>query len=415
LATQNIHLVEEPMKLHSTIFQSCLLILALTTTIHTCTADTAQSQIAFTQNIESGIKAMVHAGLGQDDARQLTQSMIQAKIQETNILQSQDLIISHLQKGLPIQPVINKAFEGVAKKASGTTIVQAMKTVAMRQEKAISLASKLTQSRNQKMSFQHAIVSGLTGGIKEEDMEKFVDHVALKAAAVNKRNRSFYISECLLTARDLARRGVPSTIAVTSVQQVTERGVEASEMQSMRHALSLHPSLSPAQTLEKEYSNALQAGNNSRYGYDQNRSNTGQHRNQNTGKYEFGRTEVEVSPLTDETQSSRGFGIGNEGSGGEDGGNGGGGNGGGGSGDGGSGDGGSGDGGSGGGGNGDGGSGGGGNGDGGSGGGGNGGGGNGGGGNGGGGNGGGGNGGGGNGGGGNGGGGNGGGGNGGGR
>ncbi|MEA3230886.1 MAG: hypothetical protein U9Q05_03915 [Thermodesulfobacteriota bacterium] len=55
---------------------------------------------------------MARAGIKTSDAITMTRSMIQTRFEEKSIIKAQNIVIEAHRKGLPIEPVMSKAFEG---------------------------------------------------------------------------------------------------------------------------------------------------------------------------------------------------------------------------------------------------------------------------------------------------------------
>ena len=81
----------------------------------------------------------------------LTRAMLQSKFNEQQIQLSHALMIEAKNSGLPVQPLMNKAFEGMAKNVSPPLIVSAMETVQSRNAFAYQRAARF--SRNMLICF----------------------------------------------------------------------------------------------------------------------------------------------------------------------------------------------------------------------------------------------------------------------
>ena len=67
------------------------------------------------ERIRANERAMVRAGVPRKDAAHLTRLMMENRFREQHTVRVQNLVIETVEKDLPYKPVMNKAFEGIAK------------------------------------------------------------------------------------------------------------------------------------------------------------------------------------------------------------------------------------------------------------------------------------------------------------
>ena len=68
------------------------------------------------EQIRAQSRAMTDAGIPDEEATKITRMMTQNRFQQKNILRAQQTLLNAMKNGLPIEPIMNKAYEGMAKK-----------------------------------------------------------------------------------------------------------------------------------------------------------------------------------------------------------------------------------------------------------------------------------------------------------
>jgi len=86
--------------------------------------------------------------------------MLQHRFQEKNTIQAQNTLMETMRSGLPVDPVMNKAFEGMAKNKPDETIVQAMKKTQSRYAYAYRKAQEITTDEDSQNILGRSIAQG---------------------------------------------------------------------------------------------------------------------------------------------------------------------------------------------------------------------------------------------------------------
>ncbi len=90
--------------------------------------------------IEAQAKEMSTVGVPAEPARNMLTAMHQHQFTSQNIVRAQQEVMNCAKAGLPTEPVMNKASEGMAKKASEQQVIAAMQTVHSRYARANRMA-----------------------------------------------------------------------------------------------------------------------------------------------------------------------------------------------------------------------------------------------------------------------------------
>ena len=69
-----------------------------------------------TEQINAKTRQMISAGIPKEAAIRVTGMMVQNQFHQEQTIQAQNIVLSAAEKDLPVEPIINKIFEGVSKK-----------------------------------------------------------------------------------------------------------------------------------------------------------------------------------------------------------------------------------------------------------------------------------------------------------
>jgi len=210
--------------------------------------------------LKASTRQMIQAGLKDDDAIKMTRSMLENEFSIDNTLKAQQIIMKAHNKGLPIEPLENKAFEGMTKNVKADRIVRAMETVLSRYAFAYERAAVLAKQKEQLSRLGNTLAAGLAAGLNNRDAAKICSTVQNRAQKMNSIEHNRLAFETLKTARDMARLRVTSKAVADVLIQALQKGYSAEEMKTMRAAFMTHSRTTSPQNLAKSYSRAIQHG-----------------------------------------------------------------------------------------------------------------------------------------------------------
>ena len=184
--------------------------------------------------IQNNIRLMIDAGISEDDATQLTRSMLQHRFTERHVIQVQNMLMETIQAGLPVDPVMNKAFEGMAKNKPDETIVQAMKKTQSRFAYAYRKAQELTTDEETQNRLGLSIVQCMGAGLQDENIERVMAQLQTRTRLMSQNKADELCLQTFLTARTMARLGVDPDNVSHVVSQALQNQFAAREMQQLR-------------------------------------------------------------------------------------------------------------------------------------------------------------------------------------
>jgi len=231
-----------------------------------------QASIAFADEVEQGLmgsasdqtkasaRQVIRAGADSGSVIDVTRVMLQNNFNTEQILRAHEIITKMHRAGLPLQPIVNKLFEGIAKHVPPDNILNAMDAVRSRYDFSFSRAGLLTTQKDQKDQLGQALAAGLAAGLSFEDADGIVLAVRQRAESTNSDQANALALEAFETARDAARLGASSNAAAGLVNQALSKGFSLAEMQAMHQSFSSQSQHAVPENLARSYAAAIQQG-----------------------------------------------------------------------------------------------------------------------------------------------------------
>jgi uncharacterized protein YoaH (UPF0181 family) len=179
-------------------------------------------------------RQMIQSGIESDDAIGMTQLMLRSQFSQEHALKAQQMLMFALQSGLPAEPLMNKAYEGIAKKVQSRSILQAMEKVRSRYAFAYKQAGQLTEEPDQVSELGNLMADSLSAGIERGDLELIRTRLQERTTQMERKRADELTEEAYKTVRDMARLGASSGAITDVVSQALRQNHTAREMKTMR-------------------------------------------------------------------------------------------------------------------------------------------------------------------------------------
>jgi len=217
-----------------------------------------QSLVQVPAPIKERTRAIIQKGVPSEDAIQLIQSMNANLFQEEQILKGQSIIIEAQDRGLPTKPVINKAFEGMAKQVAPERILQAMEAVSSRYAFAFDHARSITPNTEQAGWLGNMLAESLAAGLKEQDASQIMSQLQEQSPTMNQDQVNELAAACLAMARDMSRLGVSSTLSSQVISNALTNGLNAANIAGLHQSLVSQSQTHSAQALAQGLAHGMQ-------------------------------------------------------------------------------------------------------------------------------------------------------------
>lgn len=210
--------------------------------------------------VKTSARQAIQNGLPQANVVKLTRAMLQNKFDAQQIQQTHAVMIEAKNSGMPVQPLVNKAFEGMAKGVDPSLILGAMQSVQSRNEFAYQRAARLSRNKTQMATLGQSLSAGLAAGLSKNDASKITEMIEQRSRSMKSERAYMLALECFNTARDVSRLGVSSQAVTNMLISALNKGFNHQDMQAMRSAFMAQSRQSHPQNLARSYSAAILEG-----------------------------------------------------------------------------------------------------------------------------------------------------------
>jgi hypothetical protein len=217
-----------------------------------------QSLVQMSATIKDRTREMIQKGVASEEAIHLMQSMNANRFQEEQILKAQAILLDAQGRGLPTNPVINKAFEGMAKQVTPDRTLQAMEAVSSRYTFAFDQARSITKNPEQIRRLGDMLAESLAAGFEEQDAFRIMSQLQDQFPKMNQNQLDELATACLAMARDMSRLGVSSPLSSQVISSALSNGLNAASIASMHQSLVAQSQTHSAQSLALGLAHGMQ-------------------------------------------------------------------------------------------------------------------------------------------------------------
>ncbi|KPJ79004.1 MAG: hypothetical protein AMJ54_00655 [Deltaproteobacteria bacterium SG8_13] len=224
-------------------------------------AETTQPpQNSLTEQVRQNTRLMIRAGVPEEQAVQMVQTMERQQVREEQIVRAQQMVMNANKQGLPVGPMISKAMEGLAKGVSTENTLEAMEQVADRYSLASRHARQLAADEARQEQLRDMIADCLAAGIRDRDLDRIMEQLQQRSRQMSRSQTEEYALATMQNTRTMARMAVKSSVAADVVCAALQNRYTTREMQQL-HEQFIHQSrqASPNQ-VATAYARAISGG-----------------------------------------------------------------------------------------------------------------------------------------------------------
>lgn len=211
--------------------------------------------------MKAGVRRMISAGVKGDEAIGMTRAMLEKGFNNEGIIRAQEIVVRAEAEGLPVDPIINKSYEGMAKRVPQEGIILAMEKVMNRYAFAYGQACKLTDDKNRRSQIMEEVAECIAAGMNENDVDRLVYQLEFRVRETPRDDAEGLSEETFRTAKEVVRQRVPSMLAGDLMLDALKTHYDAKKMAGMRESFLKHSRDTSAQTVAGVYSDAIRNGN----------------------------------------------------------------------------------------------------------------------------------------------------------
>lgn len=212
------------------------------------------------EQIMAATRLMIQKGIEKDDAIGMTKLMLQNQFSLQQTLQAQQMLQQALQSGLPAEPLMNKAYEGITKKVQNRLVLQAMENVRSRYAFAYQKAGQLTEEPGAISRLGNLMADTLAAGFQKGDMDRIVNRLQEMTQTMDRKRTDDLAAETCKALRDMARLGVSSEAITDVVLEALTQRYTAREMEALRETFMNTARKGSPEDIAKTYAAQMRQG-----------------------------------------------------------------------------------------------------------------------------------------------------------
>jgi len=190
-----------------------------------------------TEQVKNSTRQMLNQGFSTENVTNLTRRMLTNNFREQQVLQAQAILMNARREGLPTEPIMNKAYEGLAKQVQAEAVVKAMEQVRSRYEFATRQAGAITEDKAGINRMAAVLAGSMAAGIHNEDAERIMQTLRERTRDMTQAHSQELAVQTLMTTQTMARLGTQSKTVGDSVCQALQQGYSSQEMHNMRNTV----------------------------------------------------------------------------------------------------------------------------------------------------------------------------------
>jgi len=212
------------------------------------------------ERVRASAREAVRAGVNPDEVASLTAKMEENRFGERLTIRAHEIVMNARQERLPVEPIMNKAHEGIAKRVAAEKTVQAMETVRSRYAMAFQNARSIVAGEKQQQTLGRTIAEGLAAGIQQRDMVRMAERLQQQSRQLSREQRNELAVQSFQTFREMARLGVSSVAVGDVICQALQHQFTAREMAQMRTAFTAEARYGKAENIAQQYGTQIGGG-----------------------------------------------------------------------------------------------------------------------------------------------------------
>ncbi len=179
---------------------------------------------------------LIEKGIRKEDTIRLTHQFLELQSEQKTILSAYRVLMRAMDIGLPAEPVLNKAFEGTAKKIQPDLITAAMQKVLNRYETAYHNVEKMLNiSKDRVQLLGNLAAESMAAGLKSESLIEIFTALQQRSKTMRDDSAHNLFDATLISARDMSRLGTSHQLVAGTLCAALQTGMDRDAMMRFRH------------------------------------------------------------------------------------------------------------------------------------------------------------------------------------
>jgi hypothetical protein len=190
------------------------------------------------ENVQLQTREMSALGIPEAQAQTMLTLMVRNRFAEKNMVRARQVVMDAARAGLPTEPVMSKAMEGMAKQVREQQIIAAMETVRNRYAYAEQMARSLSTEKKNVEAMRNAIADSLAAGMQTANLEavrtQLQTQTQTRQQTRNRAEDDALAVQTMQTVRTMARLGINSPEIADILNQAIRNTYTHREMEQLR-------------------------------------------------------------------------------------------------------------------------------------------------------------------------------------
>jgi phosphoserine phosphatase len=198
---------------------------------------------------------MVALGVTEAAAAQL-----QNRFQASQMVQVRVIVEAAKAEDLPIEPLVDKALEGIAKDIPAERIVQALQQVRGRYTAAAETAEEITPSQARQRALTRTMAQAMAAGMPPENIEAIADRLQTRKRDMTREACDELAEATFTAARDMVRMGAQSETVAETLNVALDGDYSAEQMQRIRSQFMHQAQQTDAEMVANQFRERVRTG-----------------------------------------------------------------------------------------------------------------------------------------------------------
>jgi len=223
-------------------------------------ADEPGLSLSVQEEVQQMTQEMSALGIPEAKAQKMLTLMHQNRFQHLNIVRAQQTVMNAAKEGIPTEPIMNKALEGMVKRAQQQQVIVAMEKVRNRHQYAHRTAKSLAKDKKTADSVAEAVSDSLAAGMTTGDMDRIMAQLHIQNRQQTNNQAEELSLQTMQTVRTMARLGATNTAVTEVVNQALQHQYTSRQMQQMRNKFARDAQQTSASQLAHQYAGSISNG-----------------------------------------------------------------------------------------------------------------------------------------------------------
>lgn len=211
------------------------------------------------ENVRLRAREMNSFGIPEAESQEMLTQMVKNRFEEQSMIRASRVVMDAARSGLPTEPLMSKAMEGMVKKVHEQKIIAAMETVRNRYALADQMARSLSMDKSSIEAVSNTIVDSLTAGMQIADIEAVM--AQLKNQTQGHIGNSAEVNELrvqtMQTMRTMARLRVNSEKIAETLNRALRNSYTHQEMHQLRQQITNSSNKESPMEIANRYAESL--------------------------------------------------------------------------------------------------------------------------------------------------------------